>query len=474
MLGARILQYSIGPIGVALLSLITLPLIVWMFKEDVVASYSLLIIVINLGTMMLTFGLDQSLARNYYTYEKLSELLWTCILPGSFALILIGLAILSLDVEVSNILVGVSDVTFIIFLGVSLSFYSRYLSLIVRMQERAVLYSFFQVIPKAWLLISLLALYFWDGINREILFSLVVVGYGITFLLQLYLYSQLITSIKVFEVKKDKLARLCEYGIPLLISSCAYYLLTIADRFFIKEMLSLEDVAIYSVAVHFSSVVLIISSVFSAIWSPYIFKLYDRLGGDKLAAQTIENVFIIAAILVFILWVAVGIISYLIPLFLPHSYNLVGVLLPILIAIPLLNILSEVSGVGINLVKKTRYHSIITLVTLLVNCLANWFFIRTYGLEGAAYATLLAYLLLFVLKTEVSMWLGFSVERFGVYAVLFVLSFVSILMSKLQFDAITILYFWVLLLAILTILLAFNYRALVNRIKALNKDFKNA
>ena len=94
MIKARILHYAIGPLGVAAISLITLPFLTWLFPESIVASYTLFFIVMNFGTMLFSLGLDQSLVRHYFSYEKKSLLLLT-LLPGSFfvgsALIIISL-----------------------------------------------------------------------------------------------------------------------------------------------------------------------------------------------------------------------------------------------------------------------------------------------------------------------------------------------------------------------------------------------
>ncbi|MFW6768505.1 hypothetical protein ACODTQ_18880, partial [Acinetobacter pittii] len=59
----KIMRYSVGPLGAALISLITIPLIAWLYNVADVAKFSIFQSVIILYSLVLCLGLDQAFIR---------------------------------------------------------------------------------------------------------------------------------------------------------------------------------------------------------------------------------------------------------------------------------------------------------------------------------------------------------------------------------------------------------------------------
>ncbi len=434
MLRTTLLQYSIGPFGVALISLITLPALTWLYNEEVVASYTLFFIVLNLSTIFLSLGFDQSLVRNYFSYVK-SDLFLLTIFPGLILLSCILLVTYFINVDISPLLIGSSGLTKEIILGITFAFFSRFLSLIIRMENKPLLFSFSQILPKI-LLLAFLFLAYIEIIYPTIsnLFFAIIIGMGLTLFIQLVSCSNILINVSFSSFTPYDLFTNFKYAFPLLISSCAYYVLTISDRYFIKELLTLEDLAHYSVAAHFAGVVFIIQSVFSTIWPSFIYKCYEKAEDKNLHKEVISNVSKLLLSIITFIWVCTGAGAFLVELFLPPNYTLVTDILPVLIAIPLISLITEVTSVGINLKKKTYNHTIITILTLVVNLVGNVILIPKYGVIGAAYSTLFSYLLCFFLKTEVSVRMGFTIDRFSAYSTLLFLSAITVILSSIDVE----------------------------------------
>ncbi|WP_372871868.1 oligosaccharide flippase family protein [Paenalcaligenes niemegkensis] len=69
----KIAAFAIGPIGGALLSLITLPVITWFFTQEDVGRIAMFQVAISFSVLLFSLGLDQSYVREFHE-EKISPL----------------------------------------------------------------------------------------------------------------------------------------------------------------------------------------------------------------------------------------------------------------------------------------------------------------------------------------------------------------------------------------------------------------
>ena len=153
------------------------------------------------------------------------------------------------------------------------------------------------------------------------------------------------------------------FGLPLILSGLAFWGLTSIDKLMIKDLSSLNELALYSVAVSFASAVVIIRSVFSTIWAPAIYKNEDHPDIEK----NIRSVVSLMGVVIFYLFCIVGIFSPLVAIILPDNYELVSSIIICCVGYPLFYTMSEATSMGINVKKKTYYSMLVSILTLGVN-----------------------------------------------------------------------------------------------------------
>lgn len=398
----KILQFSVGPIGLGVLGFLSVPLVSWFFSPEDLGVFAMLQVAQGVGLMLFSLGLDQSYAREYHQASNRATLFLRCASPG-FGLLLSFFLLTSLYgfANFSSLIYGVHDFSLglITWLSLLFVFLIRYVSLLLRMNERALQFSFTQLLPKAVFLFIVLGIVVSEMPRTYIELSIShVVGFALAALIFLYATRSL-WQVKEWTV--DPQARywsLFQYAIPLVVTGVAAWGLKAVDKVSLRAFSTLAELGIYSVAVTVAGGVGILTSVFNTIWSPIVYKMAaDGKGKENLifAGRVVEFV-------VFLLFVTTGLLSWLIAYLVPAQYSAVDVLLPLCVFAPLVYSLSEAMTIGINLARKTRYALLATVMAFALAGILNYALVPMLASVGAAIATATAFYVYFILRFEFS------------------------------------------------------------------------
>jgi polysaccharide biosynthesis family protein len=402
----KILGYALGPIGSAAFGILSLPLISWYYPAEDIGRIVLLQTVSSLTILILGLGLDQAYIREYYAAKDKASLFKSISLSPFVLTTVVILAMLVWNTAwPADLIFDLPDKTlgllFLIFLLTGL--FARFLSLILRMQEKAVAFSLSQLTPKFLILVLVL------------LFVISRFPTDTASLVFAYTAAQILTvTVLIYQTRTDLAAAIrspwsaklhkigLQYGLPLAFGNLAYWGLTSIDRFALKKMAGLEQLGIYSMAVSFGAVALIFQSVFSTIWAPLVFKwVEDNTNLDKIGGITLSMTALISAMVCLI-----GIFSPVVTWILPGKYASVQFILLSCMMFPLFYTLTEVTGIGLNVVKKTWLITAINIAAFLLNfSLLHWL-VPLLGARGAAMSTATAFWVFMLIKTELSsrMW----------------------------------------------------------------------
>ena len=201
------------------------------------------------------------------------------------------------------------------------------------------------------------------------------------------------------------------YGIPLALGNLAYWGLTSADRFFLKGYAGLEQLGIYSMGITFGAAALVFQNIFSTVWTPHIFRMVEENAPMPHISATAES----AAALLAAAVCLTGIFSPLVSGLLPETYAPVRFIVVSCMLPPLFYTLTEISGIGLNVVRKTRLITLANLTALSANLLLLRLLVPSEGARGAAVACAASFWLFFVLKTESSSRLWQPLKRLPLY-----------------------------------------------------------
>ena len=412
---SQILLFSIGPIFAAVIGLILVPLLTWIVPQDDIGRFALYNIIVSFCLIASSLGLDQSFVRDFHESNNKKSLLALCFFPGFLMLLLILGGLLYLEKYVgSAVLTFNSTFRFeIIIFGIAIAFIYRYTTLLLRMENKGLAYSISQFFPRLILLLSLLiALFLQHEVDIYFLIISNVLSLSISTFIFILLTGHYWRKLEMAEWSVKYLGALLSYGAPLVFSGLAYWGLTAQDKLFLTKLSSLEELGLYSVAMSFAGIAMILKTLFQTLWAPAVFSWIH----DDENLKKIDEISLIMVFLVTICFCVVGLGSDLIPFLVPNSYASVSSLVIACVGFPLFFALSEASGIGINIVKKSSLNLYLSIFTLLINGLLNYSLIPSFGAKGAAAATIISFWIYFMLRTLAS-W--FYWRKFPLFKICF-------------------------------------------------------
>lgn len=398
-----ILNYAIGPIGSGVLGLVSLPIITWFFSVEDVGRISMLQVVVSFSVLLFCLGLDQAYVREYHEVENTPELLKLTLLPG----LILTLAAYSLIFIINPTLVSQwlyeipsAYLSFISITCLAISIISRFLSLVLRMQERALAYSMSQLFPKIIFLVFVISTV-WLGFKKDI-YTLVTAHFlSIFSVFIVFSWNTRKEWLASFKYKFNwiRFKPLLLYGLPLVIGGLASWGLNVMDRLFLRSLSTFSELGVYSVTMSIAAAATVFSGIFNTIWAPLVYKWVKT---EEVNLSKIDEIseHLLAAI--YFIIVLSGLFSWILPFFLPKEYAAIQHLITLCLLAPLFYTLSETTAVGIAIARKTSYSMLASVFAMLANALGNYLLVPQMGALGAAISTAISFWFFYILRTELS------------------------------------------------------------------------
>lgn len=420
----KIAYFAIGPIGAAALGFITLPVITWFYSAEDIGRIAMLQVVSSFCILLFSLGLDQAYVRDYHDSDDKLALLKTAVSPG-LLLLIIGLAsCFVLPNFISQALFSVDSIRIsaLIALCFLAAFISRFLSLILRMQERGLAFSMSQVLPKL-LFLSVIGVYAFFSFGFDLLHLLIAQTLSVVAVTLVYGWNtrqEWLAALKQ-GVDIEKLKVMLLFGAPLIMGGIAFWGMTAIDKVFLRNLSTFEELGVYSVATSFAAAAIVFQSVFSTIWAPTVYKwAAEGINTEKIDQITEYVLFAVVA-----LFCAAGIFSWIITYVLPPQYESVQFILLSCMAYPLFYTLSETTVVGLGVARKSSYAMLAALIGCTTSIIGNYLLVPLYGAAGAGVSTAVAFWIFFFCRTEFSCLVWRPISRLKLYAMTLACLFLS-------------------------------------------------
>lgn len=421
----KIFAFALGPVLGAALSFISLPLIAWYFPPEDIGRNNVFQIFTSFSILLFVLGLDQAYVREFHETENRFSLFKVCFIPGLILLVITLIATLPFAGDISKLLYGKNEPRwYLITAGcVIFSFTARFLSLVVRMQERGLAYSASQILPKL-AVIAVLVGYVILGAER-IYTNLLYANFVSVFLVVLVFgwntRSDWLPAVTA-KIDRAELKKLLHFGTPLIGAGVAYWGLSATSTIALRTFSDFKELGIYSMAMSFAGAAIIFQAIFSTVWMPTVYK-WVAAKKDLSKIDDMRSHVLAAVCFIFAL---AGSFSWLIDYVLPADYAKVKYIVVCTIAQPLLYTLSETTVVGLNVQRKSMHALGIAIFALMCNALLSFLLVPRFGAVGASVSNSLAYVVFFIARTEVSAKMWRQIPRIQLYSMVILMVSVGI------------------------------------------------
>lgn len=371
-------------------------------------------VTLSFSILLFSLGLDQSYVREFHEAVSKPALLKGAMLPGFLLLLVTVLVLLSFGGKLASWLFDVRawQLSVLVALALVVSYISRFLSLVLRMNERGLAFSMSLLLPKLLLLV-IVGGYVAVGADKDLTNLVLANTASIAFVCAIYGWNTRAEWLAGMRAKLDikQLKSMLRFGLPLILGGLAFWGLTAIDKLFLRTLASFEELGVYSVSVSFAAAASILQSVFSTVWAPTVYK-WASVGTGL---ENVHKVSRCILALVVIAFCFAGLLSWVVTLFLPSNYIEVQWIVVSCLGYPLLYTLSETTVVGIGITRRSGFAMFAAIIAFSANLVGNWLMIPAFGASGAAVSTCISFWVFFVLRTEFSIYLWQPMPRVLLY-----------------------------------------------------------
>lgn len=214
----------------------------------------------------------------------------------------------------------------------------------------------------------------------------------------------MITVIYVFtrygiKISRVWISNILKYGFPLLGTGIAVWVLTSTDRYFLAHFSDLSSVGIYAVGMKLANFLGMIAGALQLAWGPFAANIQYEENAKMVYKRVFLLYFIINVIAVFL--ISMFAIDFL-KIFTQPAYYPAKIVVPFLCFATIFNSGFFIVAIGISLTKKVQHTIWITILAALVNIISNFLLTPTYGVIGASFSLLMAFLAMFILTLIMS------------------------------------------------------------------------
>jgi O-antigen/teichoic acid export membrane protein len=183
------------------------------------------------------------------------------------------------------------------------------------------------------------------------------------------------------------------FGLPLVPSALALWVINFVDRLFIAGYKDPAEVGVYSAAVKIASVITFAMFAFRTAWPAFAYSIED----DRDAKRTYA--FVLTYLLVFASWIALGLgalAPWLTQAMTAPEYQRAEKAIALLAFAGAIYAGYTVLAIGSGRARKTQLNWVVTGIGAAVNVGLCVVLVPRYGMVGAAIATAIAYVVLFL------------------------------------------------------------------------------
>lgn len=200
-------------------------------------------------------------------------------------------------------------------------------------------------------------------------------------------------NIKSFD--KSFMKTMLIYSIPLIPNGLMWWVMGVSDRYILTYYLGFDATGIYSVSYKFPSLITLVNSIFFMAWQLSAMQEYGKKGYEDFY----KNIFgVLSSLLFLVTGLILLILKPLMSVFVADAFYESWKYVPMLLVGTVFQAFSSFFGTNYTASKKTKGAFTTSVVGAGVNIVVNFVLIPFWGIQAAAFSTLLGYLAMWLMR----------------------------------------------------------------------------
>jgi len=228
--------------------------------------------------------------------------------------------------------------------------------------------------------------------SNNLYFGRIIPNVIVTFIVGVIVYIYVISASKA-RFNREYIRYALKISLPLILHGIALNILSQSDRTMISLIRNTTENGIYGLIYNFSMIATVITTAFEGIWIPYFLKKMKEEAYSDINKYCDKYIKLMTVVIIGVVMIAPEVIKLLAP---KQYWEGIIIIPPIVISNYLIFLYTLYVGIE-HYHKKTVFISANTVIAAASNILLNIFFIKQFGYVGAAYTTLISYIISLVL-----------------------------------------------------------------------------
>jgi O-antigen/teichoic acid export membrane protein len=392
----KILSFSLATWVGAAIAFVVTPIITRIFLPDEFGRINLFITYLAVIESLALIGMSQGYLRFYYELPKgysKNNLFKFCLLFALVITVLVCVGILLFGDLFSQLISGENGPVVPLCLCFSTMTYV-FLTLSsakFRVQRNARGFNIQEILGSIAVKASYLLAAFWGATYSAAIICITVSNILLTLVFLVAQRKALLERLP--RVSRTELWPIIRYSLPTVPALMISFITSSVPLYFLSVYCDFNTVGIFAAALSLVVIVRLIRAGFSVFWPPYVFENHER---NAAGIRKVHLIFSVGVVLFALLVLLFRDPLYLI---LGEDYRASASFFAFMLANPILYTISETTGLGINIAKKSELSIIVSVVALILCVLACWMLIPPFKTLGAALAMAISALGQYLIQT---------------------------------------------------------------------------
>lgn len=391
--------YSLGNLSTKIIGLILLPLYTSYLTTEEYGILSILEVTSQFFVALVGLGLSRGMMR-WYAVEEDSKtrgvIVFTVFTALLFLSVFINIVFYPFNKAFSNLFFDHQDFSgyfMLLWMWVGLEVLTRVPFDLFRLKEKSLLFILLVILK--FVSVLLLNIYFIVTLKMGVMGIILSQVLG-NLLVMIGTLPFLLRNMR-FSFRMRLFVEMSNFSVPLVVSTVATMALTLSDRYLIKYFLDYAEVGIYSLGYKVASVInLFLVQSFLLGFAPLAYRIFNQPEARRYFAKITTyftlSMIILALVLIFYSKEVIAVFASS-----NQEYLLAYNVIPLLCLAVIFRGLFSVVSMGLHYTKKTKYTTYIAVFVAVFNIGINFILIPSFGIYGAALASILANLMMTLL-----------------------------------------------------------------------------